>query len=489
MIRTTSIFLAAILSLPSPTCAEEAAPVVTSHSARIGGATLRYTAEVGRLAIRDVETGEPRGWMGYTAYRMADRTGKPRPVTFVWNGGPGSPSTLLHFGVAGPLRVDGDRLVANGDSWLDATDLVLVDPIGTGFSRPAKADYAPDFYGTVGDTMSVAEFVRAWRLTHGAENAPLYLAGESWGAPRAATVAYQLLKRDIAVAGLILISGGWAINKSYADPAMLEAIGVADMAFIAAGHGKTAPELGSDPARVRAAAESWARETYAPALAKIDRLSESERSAIVQGLSRFTGLPASAIDRRRLVISPRTFRTTLLKAEGKELYIFDLRGSAGMSSAGNPAILRYFRHDLGYATDLPYLDLEPATDGFAPAGSYPASVAERWNYATVKLSDAEVQAAMAAAVASGSGPPKLGPPLPGTEEAIALAPGLRVLVAGGLYDSFRPCSTGEEIARTLPDGLKRAIRFKCYAGGHAMYLDAPVRTELSRDVRAFVTKR
>lgn len=469
------------------TSAQEATPAITRHEARIDGQQLHYTAEVGRLAIRDAETGEPHGWMGYTAYRVAPINGKPRPVTFIWNGGPGSPSTLLHFSAVGPRRLEKDILVDNADSWLSASDLVLVDPIGTGFSRPAKAAYADEFYGTVGDTMSVAEFVRAWRLTHGSEESPVYLAGESWGAARAATVGYQLLKRNVPVAGLILISGGWALNSNRVAASTLEAVGVVDMAAVAHHYGKTASDLGSNEADVRAAAERWAREVYGPALASVDNLTEVERDQVVADLVRFTGIPATAIDRRTLKISPRLFRSTLLKDQGKSLYIFDLRHTSGPGSEGSGTIMRYFRHDLGYASDLPYLDLESAQDGYAPSGNYAAGAGERWDYATAKVSEDERKAAMDAANASGSGPPKLGPPLPATEEAIALSPNLRVFVLGGLYDSFRPCGAGEEIARTLPETLRHAIRFKCYAGGHAMYLDPSVRFELARDVRSFLT--
>jgi carboxypeptidase C (cathepsin A) len=146
---------------------QENSPVVTQQEARIAGKVLKYTAETGRTAIRDVETGEPHGFMFYTAYRIAPQ-GMPRPLTFVWNGGPGADSALLHFSAVGPKLLQGDHLVDNPDSWLAVTDLVLVDPIGTGFSRPAKAEYGAEFYGTLGDVASVTEFIRAWRLEHGA---------------------------------------------------------------------------------------------------------------------------------------------------------------------------------------------------------------------------------------------------------------------------------------------------------------------------------
>jgi hypothetical protein len=259
------------------------------------------------------------------------------------------------------------------------------------------------------------------------------------------------------------------------------------MASAALYYGKTAPDLGKDVASVREAADRWARSTYAPALARVDQLTASERAALAQDLSRFTGIPADQIDQRKLVISQRQFRELLLKSEGKQAYIFDLRLSSperGHNSA--PGILHYLRHELGYRTDLPYVGLEALTQGYAPSGTYPESVNERWNYATKEPTAEELKAAMEAASREGSGPPRIGPPLPATEEAIAIYPDLKVLIAAGMYDGFQPCAAGAETEAQLPANLRRAITFKCYVGGHAMYLDEPTRRELSRDVKALI---
>jgi carboxypeptidase C (cathepsin A) len=459
--------------------------VVTQQQARIAGKLVRYTAEVGRIAICDVETGEPHGYMGYTAYRISF-SGAPRPVTFIWNGGPGADSTLLHFSVTGPKLAEGARLVDNPDSWLPVTDLVMVDPIGTGFSRPVKAEYGAEFYGTVGDVASVTEFVRAWRLIHGSEQTPVFLAGESWGAGRAASVAYALGKRGIVVNGIVLISGGWALNKTYGSPALQSALRIVDMASAALYYGKTSSELGKDRTAVRRAAEKWVRETYAPALSRIAELSDAERTAIVTQLSHFTGLSPEQIDRKTLTVTPRQFRTGLLKDQNKEPYVFDLRRTSPPGKEDAPAILNYFRHELGYHTSLPYIGLEDMEQAFAPAGTYPEPVNARWNYATAKITPEELKAAMEDASKRGDGPPHLGPPLPATEEALALNPHMKVLVAAGMYDSFLPCASGSEIDRQLPPYLHSAITFKCYVGGHAMYLDAATRSEFSRDVEALI---
>ncbi|MGA3092007.1 MAG: hypothetical protein ABSD75_25655 [Terriglobales bacterium] len=462
-------------------------PVVTQHQAQISGRLLRYTAEVGRIAICDVETGEPHGYMFYTAYRLP-LASHPRPVTFVWNGGPGADSSLLHFSVVGPKLAQDSGLVDNPDSWLPVTDIVMVDPVGTGFSRPAKSEYEVEFYGTIGDVDSVTEFVRAWRLLHAAEHAPVFLAGESWGAGRAAHAAYALEKRGINVNGILLISGGWGLNKEYMSAQLRVALPVVDMASAALYHGKTAPDLGKDRAGVREATEKWVREIYAPALERIESLSEAERSAIVGQLSRFTGLGPGQIDRKTLTISPRQFRAGLLKYQNKEPFVFDLRRTNAQESNDAPAILHYFRYELGYHVTLPYIGLEKLDDGFAPSGTYPDPVNARWNYATAKVTPEEVKAAIEDASRRGEGPPRLGPPLPGTEDALAINPQMKVLVAAGIYDSFLPCAIGDEIEHELPAKLRAAIDFKCYVGGHAMYKDDATRTEFSRDVKAWIER-
>lgn len=462
-------------------------PVITRHDVRVGGQELAYTAEVGRIAIRDVATGEPHGYMFYTAYRAVPRNGLQRPVMFVWDGGPGAPSAWLHFDIAGPKLLQGTKLSDNSDTWLAATDLVLVDPIGTGFSRPTRTAYEDEFYGTLGDVASVTEFVRCWLILHGAVGAPLFLAGESWGAGRAANVGYALEKRGIHVNGLILISGGFGLDRRYGSPALLQALGVVDMASTALYWHRSAPALGNDPASVRRAAEAWVRKTYAPALAHLGKLSTPERDRIAAQLARFTGIAPQAIDRRTLVVTPHQFRTQLLQSEGKVLYLLDGRRTSPPSDAGTPQMLRYLRETLGYRTDLPYLGLEELTQGFAPSGTYPKGVGEQWNYATAPMTAEQVKAAIAAAVASGAGPPQLGPPLPGMRQALALNAHLKALVAVGIYDPYQQCARGQATEDALPPDLHRAVTFKCYAGGHAMYLGSPaIRAQLSRDVLALV---
>jgi hypothetical protein len=484
-LAAAALTLLGLTPAPAPADPADGAPIVTTHEVRVGGSELAYSAEAGRIAIRDVATGEPHAYMFYTAYR-ANAAAK-RPVMFVWDGGPGAPSAWLHFDIAGPKLLQGTQLVDNSDTWLAASDLVLVDPIGTGFSRPTSTAYEHEFYGTVGDVASVTEFVRCWLILHDDVGAPVFLAGESWGAGRAASVAYALEKRGINVNGIVLISGGFGLDQHYGSPSLLEALGVVDMASTALYWHRSAPDLGEDPATVRRAAEAWVRGTYAPALARIAKLSPAERDRIARQLARFTGIAAASIDRRTLVVTPHQFRTELLESEGKVLYLLDGRRTSPPSDAGTPEMLHYLRETLGYRTDLPYIDLEDLTQGFAPSGSYPQDVGEQWNYATAPMTAEQVKAAIAAAVASGAGPPQLGPPLPGTRQAVALNPHLKALVAVGIYDPYQQCARGQATEDALPAELHRAVEFKCYAGGHAMYLGSDaIRIELSRDVMKLV---
>ncbi|HLT92581.1 MAG TPA: hypothetical protein VKZ85_16730 [Woeseiaceae bacterium] len=481
--------IAAVLIALVPTAASALpeAPVLTRHEIRVDGRRLRYSAEAGRLAIRDVASGEARGHVFYVAYRV-DSAERPRPLTFVWNGGPGAPATLLHFEVAGPKRLEDGRLVDNADTWLTATDLVFVDPVGTGFSRPARAEYADEFYGTLGDVASITEFVRAWRLLHDATDAPVFLAGESWGAGRAANVGYALLERGIPVAGLVLISGGAGLQTPAEVRPLVAALRVAHLAATGSWHGRTAPELGRDPEALVEAAARWVRDTYAPALARRHELTAEHRERIARELARYTGMPAERIDRETLEIPPRLYREALLADEGRTLGVFDMRLTEEAEPRSRDAILRYLRHELGFRTALPYIGIEEWTDGYAPGGEYPRPVNARWNYATAPVTEEEMAAAIAEAVRTGAGPPRLGPPLPGTAEAVALAPDLRVLVAQGMYDSLANCPGSRALAEHLPAELARAMSFRCYVGGHMMYRDAETRSTFSRDVREFVAR-
>lgn len=476
--------LAAICLPGAHATAAEPAPVVTRHQVEVGGRKLAYTAEAGRLPIRDVSTGDPLGHVFYVAYRAPAAGGKPRPITFVWNGGPGMPAASLHFEGAGPRRIEAGRLVDNADTWLTDSDLVFMDPVATGFSRAVSVEAEKAFTSWIGDVAATTEFVRAWVLTHGAEDAPLVIAGQSYGSGRAGSVAHRLLHRGFKVRGLALISNTTGL-PDYPERSLIAlAMHTADYAVAALYFKKLPPELGTTPQAAREIAEHWARETYLPALRRIEALTDAERTALAADLARHIGLKPADIDPKTLRVTQGYFLGHI--GSGKRLYYSDYRFEEPYVAPSLKLGVGYLRHDLGYASDLPYLGVEPYEDGFAPNGVYPKPVNGRWTHSTVHGATAEqiaqAQAEFAKLGAIGMG--KFGPNLPGAGDAVRLHPGLKVLVAHGAYDPLGGCSIDAELGRRLPSPHREAVTFRCYLSGHAIYRDAPARAELAADMRA-----
>src|SRR5499427_8389946 len=291
--------------------------VVTKHQVTVAGRVLKYTARAGRLPILNNETGEAHGQMFFIAYTLDSSAGaKPRPLTFLWNGGPGSSSSLVHLLGFGPRRLQPDgTAVDNQGTWLDQTDLVFVDPIGTGYSRPTRAEYGAEFYQTRGDAESVAEFIRVYRTRFDAFDAPIFLAGESYGVTRAAGVAAALETRGTDVRGVILL--GLALPLGSVSSSMQTALGLPSLAVAAFTNGKLAPDLQRDLAATMKQAESWGTTVYAAALARRDSLGAAERDSIVHGVSRFTGLDPTLVDRQTLTVDRMQLGYHLLRREGK----------------------------------------------------------------------------------------------------------------------------------------------------------------------------
>jgi len=407
----------------------------------------------------------------------------------LWNGGPGANSTLVHLSGFGPKRVKSNddptapkdcecEIEDNQTTWLDQADLVFVDPIGTGFSRPTRAEYGAEFYSTLGDIASVAEFVRVFLTRFDAWDAPLFLAGESYGTWRAAGVAEALEQKSIKVAGVILISGGVAAGNLVSDD-MRAALFVPTRAATAFYYKKLPGDLQTDLNATLQKAETWALKEYAPALAKRDSLSEVERQAILTQLSRFTGLDVTLLDAKTLVLPRQQFAERLLADRKQVLGRFDTRVTAAAESSSRPArnllTLKYLRNTLQFQTDLPYQGIE---DGFLPnSGGRPFAVGNRWNYN------------------QGPPPPPGTPPStdappggsqPWLTRAIKLDPSLKAFVAAGLYDSLNSCPLNNYVIDQVEPAAKRNITAKCYEGGHMMYESRGARQQLKQDVSEFL---
>src|SRR5437764_1162294 len=367
---------------PSPV--PEETPVITHHEITVGGKTLKYTATVGMMPIknRDGETEARIFFMAYTLDDVGNRA--HRPLTFSFNGGPGSASVWLHLGAIGPRRVpmnpDGTMpappyaLVDNQQTWLDQTDLVFIDPVGTGYSRAARPELAAKFFSLQGDIESVGEFIRMYLTRSERWTSPLFLAGESYGTTRASALSGYLIGRGIAFNGIVLIST--IMNFETTDfasgndlPYVMYFPSYAATAWY---HKKLSRDMQSKSVeKVVAEAEEWAGNGYSLALQKGDRMSASERQEIVNKYAHFTGLDPKYVDNANLRVSLNFFRKELLRDEKRSIGRLDARFkgydssyiSAGPDFDASEAAIRppytstfnqYVRSELNYKSDLEY---------------------------------------------------------------------------------------------------------------------------------------
>jgi carboxypeptidase C (cathepsin A) len=481
----------AVLSMAAGLHAEESQLSTTHHQVRAGGQVLSYTARAGLLPIRDNDAGELRANLFFVSYTLDRAAGQPpRPLTFLWNGGPGANSSLVHLSGFGPRRIrsaddpagqpaPAPAIEDNDATWLDFTDLVFVDPAGTGYSRPVKAEFAKQFYSTLGDITSIAEFIRVYRTRFDAFDAPLFLGGESYGTWRASGVAETLEKRGQKVAGVVLISGGIQLGPVSPDPVRV-ALFVPSRTAAAFYHRKLSPDLMRGEAAALKEAEEWALAEYAPAWERRDRLTDTERDRIVAQLARYTGVDPSAIDRKTLSMTSPQFTAALLKEQGLKLGRYDMRlksASASDEAARNTVILRYLRNELQFQTDLAYQGVE---EGWSPAPAGRGGIGSRWAWDQVDPS----QSTAVSNVGSGDGPP---PAQPWLRRAMATDPNLKVFLVAGQYDSLNSCADNRYLASHLqPAGFGRNITLGCYRGGHMMYDTREARYALKRDAAAFV---
>jgi carboxypeptidase C (cathepsin A) len=452
--------------------------VVTQHRISTARGRLAYESRAGRIPIRNAETGEVRGRIFFTAYVAKPAPGaKPRPLMFAWNGGPTAPAVLVQTEILGPRRIEGARFVDNAESLLYTADLVFMDPIETGFSRPEKPEFADEFLSTLGDFAATAEFIRAWRVKFAAETQPLFLFGESYGTWRVNGTTEILEKRGIKPRGVVLLSGGvpgslmpFEFQDAYYVPARTAA------AFY---HKRLPPDLMSDRDATMRAVDTWIAEAYMPALQRVDQLSDAEREKIANDLARFTGIPASMVDRKTLVVSNRAYLQGFFGGDKtRVLNTFDMRqfGATPEVPGYKAAVLNYLRGELGYRTDLNYVDLE---EGYMPTpGPERRSTGSRWSY-----NHTEITREMMAHMNAGGGPPASQPWL---QNAMRQDPELKVLVAAGRYDSLNMCEGNLKMSGKLEPALASRFTHHCYEGGHMMYRDQPTRLQLSKDLQAFI---
>ncbi|WP_155374357.1 S10 family peptidase [Catellatospora vulcania] len=471
----------------APTPAAEPADDLSVTHHEVNG--LRYTATAGRLVVRaeshtdDAFDGhQAKAEMFVVAYTLDGADPATRPVTFAFNGGPGSSSVWLHLGLLGPRRVVmGDAgaltpppygLADNAETLLRHSDLVFIDPVSTGYSRAVKGGKSREHHGFSGDVDSVGELIRLWTSRHGRWTSPKYLCGESYGTLRAAALAHHLQDRHgMWLNGLMLVSSVLNIGTLEFHPHLDGAypLFLPTYAAIAHYHGLH----GDRPlGEVLAEAEEFADRTYPWALARGARLSEAERTAAVGALARLTGLDPDYVDRVDLRPEHVRFFTELLRSRRRTVGRLDGRflgwdadygrehwsSDPSLDAIMGPytaAINQYLRADLGYRNDLPYKTLT--------ADVHP------WSFKEFEGQHVNVADKLAAAMRAN--------------------PHLRVQVACGYHDGATPYYASEHTFAHLeiPAELRGNIEFKYYEAGHMMYVHEPSRLAQAQHLAEFVT--
>lgn len=457
----------------------------TTHSGTFNGTRVSYRVEAGETFLKDDE-GEPAASLFTISYIKED-AGPQRPVAFVFNGGPGSASVWLHLGLLGPKRAvvasnaDADdgaapyRIVDNPESLLDVTDLVFVDPVGTGFSQTIGTGEGEDYWSEAGDKSSIGEFIRLWLNKHGRWNAPKYLIGESFGTTRAAYLAEELTTGDVDIAlnGLLLISQAldYQGSTSVHDNVYSYITYLPSMAAAAQYHGRAGQ--GVPQAEFLADARAFARDVYGPALLKGAQLSEAEQANIRDRLAYFTGLDPAYIERSDLRILMPRFQKELLRDRGLAIGRLDGRyagdeaddvaetpvGDAAsyfVSSAYSALMNQYLLDDLEVEMDRPYI-----------ASS--SEVGRNWNYGPEE----------------GSWEPSFVNSARQLTTAMRRNGGLKVWVANGYYDMITPFFDAEMTFARYGIPQER-VAMTYYPAGHMMYLHEPSLEAISEDMRAFL---
>jgi carboxypeptidase C (cathepsin A) len=459
-------------------------PVLTTNTVTIAGKRVTYVAETGMLPILKPD-GTSRASVFYVAYtRVEEGKAASRPVTFCFNGGPGSSSVWLHLGALGPRRVkmneDGTLpqppfgLVDNSYSILDRSDLVFIDPVATGFSRATKDEKTDQFFGQSADLDSVGEFIRLWTTRHERWLSPKYLCGESYGVFRAAGLAERLRSRyGMYLNGLVLVSG--VLNFATIDdgpgndlPFELFLPNYTATAFY---FKKLPPDLQGNLPKALAEARQFAQGEYASALQQGAALPADEREKVVAKLARLTGLKPQVVEDNHFRIDSGVFRKQLLHDEGLILGAYDARITGRDDNPASPvpdfdpsyaatygpfaaAMNAYVREELKFEDDLPYEII---------AGVQPWNYGAHNNYPNVSDQLASV---------------------------MNQNPYMRVLVLNGLRDLVCPPDTMRYALdhMQLAPAYRKNITYETFDAGHMMYVNLPDLKKMHIVLEEFLTK-
>jgi carboxypeptidase C (cathepsin A) len=494
-------------------------PIVTEHSLSLpDGKSLRYKAITGYLLLRDTVAeqnraqsvqegdgddaepeataepqknqkpvdptkGKPKAQVFFVAY-VAEDVGDPgtRPLTFAFNGGPGSSSIWLHLGGIGPRRAQlsdagealppPSKLVDNESTWLPKTDLVFIDPVGTGYSRPAPGEDAKQFWGYKEDIQSVGDFIRLWTTKYGRWASPKFIAGESYGTTRAAGLSDYLGSRyGLYLNGIVLISSVLNFQAIDFSPGNDEPYPLYLPSYASAAwyHKKLPPDLQQlTLPDLLAKVEQFAENDYERALSRGDRLSSDEKDNVAAQLARFTGLTQQRFLQLSLREPDNLFFNDLFWDQNRSLGRYDSRYTGIRSYPGTDredsdpsdeavdgpftsAFYTYVRQDLKYETELPYERV---------AEVHP------WLFARNRYLDVAED----------------------LKKAMNRNRYLRVMVCCGYYDLATPYFAAESVVHTmnLDPAVRNNLTLSFYGSGHMVYLETASRKKLSTDFEQFV---
>ena len=473
--------------IPAPT-------VFTSeHKGRFNGQSISYTAVAGETYLRDIEGNPKASIFTFSYLKKPIQNSANRPVTFIWNGGPGSASTWLHMGGYGPKRIvvpaDGSHpglppyeIKDAPETILDITDLVFIDPVGTGFSRALGDSEGKDFWGLYEDAQSMAEFIRTWITENNRWNAPKFIIGESYGTTRAAAVA-KILEQDmdISLSGLLFVSQALDYQGSspyIRDNLIAHITYLPTMAATALYHGKIVPVPDSKEAFIQASRD-FATDELLPALFKGSAISAQEYENVVERLAYFTGLDKAYIEQVNMRVRGFRFAKQLLRDQGMAVGLLDGRyvrdgiddisadvaadaASEAISAAYKSALMVHMRTNLGVNWERQYLS--PADPELSPNWRY-RTTPDGSSYEPVYVNTAH-----------------------DLSEAMRSNPYLEVFVASGYYDLVTPFFDAEYTLNRheIP---KQRVDYVYYEGGHMMYVNEPERVRLLEDSRRFMQKQ
>jgi carboxypeptidase C (cathepsin A) len=472
--------------------------VVTEHSRVIGGKKIEYTATCGTLVLRDYDStddkeGKSRGdksrcTIFFTAYTMKGvKNPERRPVTFSFNGGPGSSSVWLHLGILGPQRVATDEkgnsppppytLVDNDYSLLPVSDLVFIDPVGTGYSRVAEGEKVAEFHEYQRDLDAVGEFIRVYLTRYGRWGSPKYLIGESYGTTRASGLSLHLQdKHDVFLNGVMLVSLAVDLQTLSFDNGneLPYALFLPTYAATAWYHKALSPAMQKKKlADVIKEAEDYATNVYSVALMQGSRLPAAARTRVAAQVARLTGLSPEYVLRCNLRPEPFRYFKELLRDRGQTVGRLDTRfighdrDDAGEHPESDPmlanligayaaGINRLLKDTLKYEADAPYVVHAPIWD--------------KWTWKDFANKYVNVGESL--------------------RKAMHANPHMRVYVASGLYDLGTPHFAGDYTLSHLGlrPHMQKNIKVSYFESGHMMYIHRPSLARMADELKAFVTQ-